>query len=184
MIKEIQTRVQQYFEFPKNGIGAELGVARGYNSMHLFQITKPSKIYLVDTWMNDYPYTFKMDPSLWNGPNKSIVESIFTEELGNGKVSIYHGYTNAFLNTLEDDYLDWIYIDADHRYDGARADFRKAYDKVKPNGTIAGHDFMVHPMAWKSGVVRALTEMIQEGKLTMESITMEENASFLCKVVK
>lgn len=184
MIKEIQTRVQQYFDLPKNGIGAELGVARGYNSIHLYHITKPSKMYLVDTWLNDFPYTFGMDPSLWNGPNKRIVENVFAEELGSGKVSIYNGYTSSFLNTLEDDYLDWIYIDADHRYDGARVDIRKAYDKVKPNGIVAGHDFMVHPEAWKSGVIRALTEMLQEGKLTMESISAESNASYICRVNK
>ena len=183
-INEIQTRVQQYFDFPKNGIGAEVGVARAYNAMHLYHITKPKLMYLCDTWLNDYPYEFHVAPDLWNGPNKEITSEIFKKELSDGTVSIFHGYSAAFFNSLEDDHLDWIYIDANHRYEGVKPDLERAYDKVKNNGIIAGHDFYVNPTAWKSGVVRAVNEMIQDGKIIMESITMERFASYVCRVIK
>lgn len=43
-----------------------------------------------------------------------------------------------------DESLDFVFIDADHRYAEVRADVARWWPKVKPGGTIAGHDYDEH----------------------------------------
>lgn len=51
--------------------------------------------------------------------------------------------------------LDYVYIDADHHYEGVCRDLDAWLPKVKSGGIIAGHDFCDYP---SYGVVRAVTE--------------------------
>ncbi len=50
--------------------------------------------------------------------------------------------------------VDFIFIDAEHTYEGVKADIAAWYDKVRPGGIIAGHDFS---HKWP-GVERAVGE--------------------------
>jgi len=58
---------------------------------------------------------------------------------------------------VEDGSLDFVFIDADHSYEGALADIRAWVPKVREGGIVCGHDFDVpeYPM-W--GVRRAMKD--------------------------
>jgi hypothetical protein len=56
----------------------------------------------------------------------------------------------------EDGSLDWVYIDADHRYEAVRRDILAWLPKVKKGGMIAGHDYAAYPTF---GVIEAVTEV-------------------------
>lgn len=184
-IKEINTKQELYDLFPKDAIGAEIGVCRGHNAMHLWHITKPKKLYLCDKWDDDLSKPMRhFHASLWIDDNKSIVESMFKREIANGTVVIYHRLGGGFLSSLENDHLDWIYLDGDHNYDPVRIELTLSIDKVKPGGIIAGHDYCSIPGACGTGVIRAVNEFIQQGLLVMEAISTERNSSFLCRVNK
>ena len=68
-----------------------------------------------------------------------------------------------------DDYLDWVYIDASHRYEDVREDIAVWHRKVKPGGILSGHDY-----SNCAGVEKAVREFAAsracEAKLTDESI--------------
>lgn len=51
--------------------------------------------------------------------------------------------------------IDFLWIDGDHSYEGARHDFEAWKDLVAPGGVIAGHDYKTKP-----GVKRAWDETI------------------------
>ena len=46
-----------------------------------------------------------------------------------------------------------------------------------------GHDYSPNAQVWKAGVVRAVNEKIQEGKIRMIGITIERWPSFMCEVL-
>lgn len=181
-IKEIETRCELYFEFPKNGVGVEIGVCRGVNSTCLYQITKPKKLYLCDSWEN-VPVSKSLDSSLWSGNNQEIVARIFEDEIKNNTVELHKEYGGVFLSKLQNRSLDWIYLDANHNYEPTSIEINIALRKVKRGGIIAGHDYVTNPQVWRSGVIRAVNEKLNSGELIMEAITIEEYPSFLCRVV-
>lgn len=57
----------------------------------------------------------------------------------------------------ENQSLDFVFIDADHRYEAVRRDIAAWLPKVKPGGIISGHDFCPDPFI-TDGVIRAVTE--------------------------
>lgn len=54
--------------------------------------------------------------------------------------------------------FDFVFIDADHRYEGVKADILGWMPKVKKGGIIAGHDYKV-PGRRHPGVKRAVNEI-------------------------
>ena len=58
--------------------------------------------------------------------------------------------------------MDFVYIDADHSYEGARRDIAAWGRKVRRGGMVAGHDYYVFPGSGNDGVVRAVDEHIAE----------------------
>ena len=57
-----------------------------------------------------------------------------------------------------DDSLDFVFIDADHRYDSVVADIQAWLPKMKNGSILAGHDY-----AWCSDVRRAVHDSLGEG---------------------
>lgn len=53
-----------------------------------------------------------------------------------------------------DESLDFVFVDADHRYESVTADLRAWWPKIRPGGAMAGHDYDTH---WPE-VVRAVDD--------------------------
>lgn len=187
-IKEVETRLELYLELPKGGVGAEIGVCKGVNSIQLYHVSKPSKLYLCDVWAEKAPGDlewFKIeDPNLWYGDHKELVENFFKQEIEDGKVETRRQLGGDFLYSLDDNSLDWVYLDADHAYDAVHTEVTLALHKVKPGGFIMGHDYAANCQVWRAGVIRAVNQRLNTGELKMQAISIERWSSFLCKVVK
>lgn len=56
-----------------------------------------------------------------------------------------HDFSTSFsvISSFPDGYFDFVYIDGDHSYEGAKSDLIKYYPKLKRGGVtrIAGHDY-------------------------------------------
>lgn len=60
---------------------------------------------------------------------------------------------------FDDGSLDLVFLDADHSYEGVRADIAAWAGKVRPGGWLSGHDYRSdYPDADFSGVDRAVDE--------------------------
>jgi hypothetical protein len=183
MVVSVDTRSTLYARFPKNGVGAEIGVCRGLNAAMLYMSARPKKLHLVDIWDRDILTEIHHPKELHYNDWESDVRSLFNEEIKLGFVEIHRQTGVLFLTSCEDKSLDWVYLDSDHSYENISKELYLAISKVKTGGIIGGHDFMVHEGAWGSGVVRAVIDEIQKGRIHMQFITDERFPSYLCYVL-
>lgn len=67
---------------------------------------------------------------------------------------------------LQDESLDFAYIDARHDYSSVREDIRDWWPKVKPGGLLAGHDYIDGKLPTGTyGVKSAVDEFFTERRL-------------------
>lgn len=57
-----------------------------------------------------------------------------------GRIDIHRMSTLEAAPLVKDGSLDFVFIDADHSYDGALADINAWTPKVRKGGMVAGHD--------------------------------------------
>jgi len=163
-------------------VGAELGVFNGDFSKVILK-SNPSKLYLVDVFEG---FTVSGDKDGLNMQSTNLDESFakLNQVYSNDdRVVIVKSKSVDFLNSLDDDSLDFVYIDADHSYEGVKADIAVSFTKVKNGGYILGHDY-----TWSNnhthnfeGVVRAVNEFCIQNGLTIDSLSECGCPSFCIK---
>lgn len=109
-------------EVLKTGIGAEIGVQNGYNCKTIFEHWK-GQILCVDTW-----------------PDNNILGNC-VKNLNGLNYKLMVGSSIEVADCIENESLDWIYIDAGHRLEDIRQDWTAWAPKVRKGGIIAGHDY-------------------------------------------
>jgi len=166
-IVEVYSKEELYSLFPKNGVGAELGVCQGNNALLLYNCAQPLSLYLIDIWEKD-ELTYKHHPPRLYYDDWMIM---VRNKLPHDNVHLVKQDSISWLNSIPDDFLDWIYIDSSHTYDHVRVEYSKAIKKVKKGGIISGHDFYCHPTAWKTAVIRAVLNQVQNNNLLLTHIT-------------
>ncbi len=166
--------------FPKNAVVAEVGVAMGDFSADILETANPRLFYLIDAWAMD-------GHSNYGEEGYKKVAGRFNEEIKTGKVEIRRGYSHERLTELEDDSLDWIYIDAAHDYQSVRGDLDIALLKVGNGGIISGHDYCRWGKNGKRfGVLEAVNEFCVRNDLSFIGISLENNLnwSYALRVVR
>lgn len=181
-IINLDTRILLFKQFKSGGVGAEIGVCRGANAMHLYMCAKPRLLHLVDVWECDTYTKTNHKSDLFYDDWENNVKEIFSDHI-NQDVFLHKETGISFLSKIEDNYLDWVYLDSDHLYDNIYKEIELSIKKVKKGGFISGHDFCFNNY-WKSGVFRAVLEHIQNGNIIMRYITDEQFASYCCEVIK
>jgi hypothetical protein len=128
-----------------NLTGVEIGVCLGSTTEALLkQIPNIEKIYGVD----NYP-TF-ID---WNGADYSEERQQLMKEYASNKLSQFgdrfefcHESSVEFVNryTINEECLDFVFIDGDHSEEASYRDFCNYYPLIKKGGVFAGHDIVLH----------------------------------------
>ncbi|MFT5349057.1 MAG: hypothetical protein ACI9M3_002105 [Bacteroidia bacterium] len=128
---------------PKNAVVAELGVENGLFSKEIIQRCTPIKLVLVDTW-----------------PDESIKQECVANAMIPEKTFLQQTTSVEYLNSVDENTLDWVYIDTDHTYATTRAELEAAAKAVKPDGYICGHDYtsINYSGLKRYGVVEAVNE--------------------------
>jgi hypothetical protein len=76
---------------------------------------------------------------------------------------------------IPDGSLSFVYLDANHRYEGISVDLPTWWDKVRSGGVISGHDYLAPEL----GVNRAVTEFADRHNLPVHTvIEHQRDASF------
>ena len=147
---------------PKEGVGAEIGVAFGDFTKQLEAVS--SKLHLVDSWASK-----RYEAGLRK------VEEMFAQRIAAGEIQIHRGISVEAMTQIPDGSLDWIYIDTNHEYETTKAELLLGETKVKPGGIIAGHDFSRgNPYTGGPyGVIAAVNEFCVERDWKFEYLTME-----------
>lgn len=148
----------------------EVGVHKGKFFDKLISID-PEEYVGVDIW-DDY------DPSLYfyalhRGYNKAGLKKAYRNLVRvsakyNGRVRFIKRLSVEACHLFEDEYFDFIYLDADHSYEGVKKDLEAWWPKVKYGGILAGHDYMkdyIDKEGQKYGVYRAVNEFVKDKKL-------------------
>jgi hypothetical protein len=148
-------------QIPKNGIGAELGVHKGFFTRTLLQYATPTKLHLIDPW-------YKLSSEwTWTGGNRCTVEGLigvyrsYKREVKSGQVIVHVDGDLEVLAGFPDAYLDWVYVDSSHEYQHTCQELALLHHKVKPTGVIAGDDWQSNPNHGHHGVCRAVREFIE-----------------------
>ena len=155
--------------FPKNGVVAELGVDEGDFSKLILTTCKPEKLNLVDVWGSER----------YNQNKRKKVEELFKSQIKSGTVQIDLGYSTEVGKNFPKDYFDWIYIDTDHSYQTTISELNIWESKVKEDGIIAGHDYILGN--WdgmvRYGVIEAVYEFCSKRNWEIIHLTMEHDNS-------
>jgi hypothetical protein len=92
------------------------------------------KIFAVDPW--------EAGPEIAGLHDMKRVEGIFDGRfIGNGKVVKVKLPSVRAANTIDDESLDMVYIDAIHAYEGVKTDILAWLPKVRKGGFLCGHDY-------------------------------------------
>ena len=155
------------------GHGAEIGVQRGDFSAVIRNTWNDGTLHLIDRWVYDENYDDVARLSYREQLNNYLyVVNRFAEDFG---VKIYRLDSVEATNHFPDDFFDWIYIDADHSYEGCTRDLNAWYPKLKKGGIFCGHDFLdgIIP-AGNFGVKTAVEEFIKDKGIILFVTTREE----------
>ena len=130
-------------------VGLEIGVASGWTMNHFLQNLPNLRLTGID------PYTGYMDGD--REITQDMLDAQYLAAQDNildfaPRGKILRGYSQDFVNSFEDESLDYIFIDGDHSYEGALRDCELFFPKIKNGGVFAGHDWSFE------GVQKAVNE--------------------------
>lgn len=119
---ESRLELPEFFkQYYKTGVGAEIGTSFGYFAKQLAKWG--GHVICVDTW-----------------PDQEVFHEALSLRLF--PVSFLHMSSHCAASIIEDDCLDWVYIDAAHDDDSIWHDIRYWSEKVRSGGIVAGHDYL------------------------------------------
>jgi hypothetical protein len=149
------------------GTAAEIGVKKGNYSEVLLGKWKGRQLISIDPWLEDEPDKYVDRANVAQASHEKFF--LYTRE----RLSKYGSRSTIWRMTsveaaqqVEDQSLDFVYIDARHDYDSVKEDLHAWFTKVKPGGILAGHDYADgHLVQGVFGVKRAVDEFFGERNL-------------------
>lgn len=125
----------------------EIGVYRGDFAQHILtECSSIKEYFMLDPWRH-------LDQ--WNKPantDNSTFDAFLEETLDKtndfqNKRKILRGKTTEVIDEIQDNSLDYAYIDGDHTLKGISIDLITCWPKIKEDGFIGGDDFK--PSIWQ-----------------------------------
>lgn len=165
----IKDRFSDFLEqLPKNAIVAEIGVQGGGFSACALNRTNPKKLYLIDCWEYQDPHVYNDPDNVKQEEQEKLYHETQTRFAHDPRVIIMRNYSHDAVSMFENEFFDWIYIDANHGYDAIKEDLASWWPKVKKGGYLCGHDYKIRP---DFGIVRAVNEFLRDHKLYFTLLT-------------
>lgn len=148
---------------PSDSVGAEIGIWLGKMSYYLLK--SGMTLYMVDNWL-EVPDCGKKLSAEAQVINKVKALEI-TEPWKDKRIVLHMDSKDASLQ-VKDHSLDFVFIDADHSYEGVRSDIKYWLPKVKSGGLIGGHDYGNENEKNHLGVEKAVDEFVNSYGLKLE----------------
>lgn len=136
-------------------LGAEIGVARGNTTVKLLRHCPELFLFAVDKWTNELkPEAGAMGDLRYWSPIQVRKEFVSNTRSCQNRIHLLEGDSVKMANRVSDNSLDFVFIDADHRYEAVKADIIAWTPKVRDGGIVCGHDVNA------PGVIQAIRELI------------------------
>lgn len=132
----------------------EIGSYQGESTLIFYKKIKELQVlHAVDPWMNGYaPGDVCSDEYSMETVEKNF--DLRTKDYR--KIQKHKMSSIDFSKKIDDNSLDFVYIDGDHSYESCKKDILTWVPKLKKGGVIAGHDYLASCFL---GVVRAVDEI-------------------------
>lgn len=145
----VESRAKLLEYLPKDSVVAEVGTQYGNFAEKIFSITQPKKLHIIDNNLQ-----------LFKNQVTQKQKILLQEGIKNGTIELHEGDSSTILSEFPDEYFDWIYIDADHAYEGVCKDIDRGYKKVKSDGMMVFNDYTNWSICeiMPYGVARAVNE--------------------------
>ncbi len=165
-------QLQEHFKHCASIVGAEVGVYQGKLSKHLLRCCPNLTLYMVDRWKapdSNSMYARSGDIASQNSNYKmrgfQKLAKKRTSFAADRRIFI-KGESVEVAKEFENESFDFVFIDADHTYEGVLADLKAWFPKVRCGGLISGHD-IDNPLGkvdaeedW--GVRKAVTDFMKD----------------------
>lgn len=121
---------------PHESIGIEIGCFTGESSELFAKSGKFKKLYCVDPWQQGY----------YKSHDMAQIESQFDERVKNYKEIEKVKATSEIITLIEDNNINFIYIDGNHKYDFVKKDILNSLEVLRKSKTdkekiLSGHDY-------------------------------------------
>jgi hypothetical protein len=148
-------------------VGAEVGVHKGRTTFELLNACEYLTLYAVDQWKYISPNQSRakqigLDRADMDAAHRGFMKRVHRYP---GRLKVLHGDSVEMAKHVADGSLDFVFIDADHRYEHALADIRAWTPKVQEQGIVCGHDYN-HPRF--PGVTKAVHECFGDNVIDAE----------------
>lgn len=144
--------------------GAEVGVFTGALSSLLLQARPQLTLFMVDNWLgsDEQPAAY-VTCGDWHAQQTRQAQASYrgralgAVKFAGARAQICHQGSIAAAAAMEPGVLDFVFIDADHSYEGCAADIEAWRSRLRGGGLLCGHDYD-HPVRTGFGVKRAVDE--------------------------
>lgn len=145
--------------------GVEVGVFRGDCSARLLLNRPQLAMILVDSYQSD-PTATAGDKRAFSQYSQDVLDDMYFSARHRlemfGPRANWMRYRSDYAAKLLDDLaFDFVFLDADHRYESVRSDIEAWWPKVRVGGVLCGHDWggpMDAVRLW--GVDRAVNDFL------------------------
>jgi hypothetical protein len=123
--------------------GAELGVSHGRFTSYLCSAMPDMHMTAVDLWQTMPDTGAPGSETYAERPHDEVYRRFVAhcDKHFPGRVTVIRSDTVEAAQWVEDGSLDFVFIDADHTYEGCKRDICAWLPKVRKGGLISGHDY-------------------------------------------
>lgn len=160
--------------------GCEIGVCHGENLCHMLESCENiESMIAVDPYISYQDYGGYVDEDKLQGPSFVKLKELPTivkqnlDSIGMfHKVNFKQVTSDEAALTIEDESLDFVFIDGNHSYLQVKKDLDNYYEKVKKGGIFSGHDFSL------TDVNKAILEFLDEKNISSSDLKLLKNDSW------
>lgn len=171
------TRTELLSLIPEKSKILEIGVFEGGFSSELLT-TNPEELYLVDIWSGswgsgdkDGNYHKQIDDM------EQLYLSLYEKYKTDSNVHVIRSSSTTFLNSIQGELFDMIYVDGDHEEASVLNDMINSYRIIKDGGWLMGHDYHFQ-------IKTAVDAFCQQYSQQISFVTNDGCPSFAIKIKK
>jgi len=151
-------------------VGAWKGRSTSYMGVEILNSEKNIKFDVVDTWLGSDEEIHKNDLSVIN--NTLYEDFLKNIEPVKSVINLIRSTSIEASQLYEDNSLDFVFIDASHKYQDVKDDIKNWLPKVRKGGILAGDDIcwleFQQGLKYWNGVERAVEELLPEYQTACE----------------